>query len=81
MVPKAQSILKALPTSMRRSADRQPPSSVQEVETEPVINVTIGRIEVRAVAEDSKASRRSHESRERKPMSLDEYLKQRGGGR
>lgn len=49
------------------------------IETEPVINVTIGRVEVRAVqAESPKQSKRKN-----KPigvMSLDEYLSQRGHG-
>lgn len=49
-------------------------------EAEPVINVTIGRVEVRAVqTEPPKQSKRKN-----KPISvmgLDEYLKQRGRGR
>jgi hypothetical protein len=48
-------------------------------ESEPVINVTIGRVDVRAVypQPQSQPSRRSVPA----PMSLDEYLKQRRGGR
>lgn len=46
---------------------------------EPVINVTIGRIEVRAVAEPS--VRKTAKPEARKPMSLDEYLAQRGAKR
>src|SRR5262249_2057586 len=46
---------------------------------EQVINVTIGRIEVRATPPQSAAPRSSNQ----KPpvMSLDDYLRQRGGGR
>jgi hypothetical protein len=48
-------------------------------ESEPVINVTIGRVDVRAVypQPQPQASRRSVPA----PMSLDDYLKQRRGGR
>lgn len=80
LIPKAPPVVASF-AAMSRSEDRRAPSSIREVETEPVINVTIGRIEVRAVADHSNVSRPSHESRERKPMSLDEYLKRRGEGR
>jgi hypothetical protein len=50
---------------------------------EPVINVTIGRVEVRATSTnqtpDSPSARRTvHPT---KPLGLDDYLKRRGGGR
>ncbi|MGB7921980.1 MAG: hypothetical protein WCF57_01915, partial [Pyrinomonadaceae bacterium] len=49
---------------------------------EPTINVTIGRIEVRATttapATPPAASRR--QSADATPMSLDDYLRQRAGG-
>ena len=45
----------------------------------PVINVTIGRVEVRAVQPPA-GKPRSEPSRP-KPLSLDDYLKQRGGNR
>ncbi|MBD0326352.1 MAG: hypothetical protein ICV68_07970 [Pyrinomonadaceae bacterium] len=49
----------------------------------PVIRVTIGRIDVRAVMTDSKAERRPAPAPTRRthaPLSLEEYLKQRNGG-
>lgn len=52
-----------------------------EANTEPVINVTIGRIEVRVVAESSVRTLAKPDTRAHKPMSLDEYLKQRGAKR
>ena len=45
----------------------------------PVINVTIGRVEVRA-AQAPTARPRANATKP-KPLSLDDYLKQRGGGR
>lgn len=44
----------------------------------PVINITIGRVEVRAVS--TPPAPRRPEARGPRPMTLDEYLKQRGGG-
>ncbi|MCF6218064.1 MAG: hypothetical protein L3J94_04750 [Gammaproteobacteria bacterium] len=52
----------------------------QEVKAEPVINVTIGRIEVRAVQAEKPKSAQAP----KKPtgvMTLDEYLQRREGGR
>ncbi len=46
----------------------------------PVINVTIGRLEIRAV-KDAAASAKPTPAVGSQPMSLDEYLKQRGSGR
>lgn len=45
----------------------------------PVINVTIGRVEVRAV--HAPAGKPRNEPSRPKPLSLDDYLKQRGGNR
>ena len=55
------------------------PVEMPEAHPAPVVNVTIGRIEVRAAP--APAPRQSTEARGPKPMSLDEYLKQRGSGR
>lgn len=55
------------------------PVEMPEAHLAPVVNVTIGRIEVRAAPATS--PRQSTEARGPKPMSLDEYLKQRGSGR
>ena len=54
---------------------------LQEIETkaDPVVNVTIGRVEVRAIQSETPKQAR----RQKKPtgvMSLDDYLKQRGRG-
>jgi hypothetical protein len=46
---------------------------------EPIVNVTIGRVEIRAVPAPRASARQR--SQGPKPMSLDEYLKRRGGGR
>ncbi len=45
---------------------------------EPVVNVTIGRVEIRAVPAPRASARQR--SQGPKPLSLDDYLKQRGGG-
>lgn len=60
--------------------EREP---VVEPEPAPVIRVTIGRVEVRAVpAAPVAAPRRAAQTdRENSPMSLDEYLQQRDAGR
>jgi hypothetical protein len=73
--------LAALPEAPRAnrstSRDLQPAKVVQE-QPAPVINVTIGRVEVRAVQGAAK-SRAEHTKP--KALSLDDYLKQRGGRR
>ncbi len=53
----------------------------EEAPVTPVVNVTIGRIEVRAMPDQSNTSHRRSETCGPKPMSLDEYLRQRGGRR
>lgn len=63
----------------RDSAQLQAPNDDAAPET-PTISVTIGRIDVRAIypqPQTQQAARRVHSG----PMSLDEYLKQRSGGR
>lgn len=57
---------------------REPPRRL-EASPEPIVNVTIGRLEVRAVQTPSLRTR--SESRVSNPLSLDAYLKQRGGSR
>lgn len=52
-----------------------------DADSPPVVNVTIGRIEVRTVQAPSAAPRQRTEPRAPKPMSLDDYLKQRGSVR
>ncbi len=57
------------------------PRRAEEAPVTPVVSVTIGRIEIRAVPDQPAAARRRTEARVPKPMSLEDYLKQRGGGR
>jgi hypothetical protein len=66
------------------SARRRPERESTHIEpmppvTEPVVNVTIGRVEIRAVAPPPSPTRRVPQTP--KPLSLDDYLKQRGDGR
>jgi len=67
----------------RRNGDRflRQPNEAQAsaAETAPTVNVTIGRVDVRAVfpQPQEQRARRAQPA----PMSLDEYLKQRSGGR
>lgn len=55
------------------------PHDIAPVEAGPTINVTIGRIEVRAATHTSEA-RPQKERREPQVLSLDEYLSQRSAG-
>lgn len=71
-------VVEAHPTR-RRSAPEQARVEASAAEATPVINVTIGRVEVRAVPTASPPPRT--EGRGQRPMSLEEYLKRRGGGR
>jgi hypothetical protein len=64
----------------RRPAAQQSHPEYSAVGMEPVVNVTIGRIEVRAAVQPAPAPRRI-EARGQRPMSLDDYLKRRGSGR
>ena len=65
------------PRAVRPIEQRWPPESRRPAEQQPTIRVTIGRIEVRAEQPSSlpPPKRRSN----LKPMSLDEYLRQRTG--
>lgn len=67
-----------VPYRSRRDEVRGEQANAQPV---PVVNVTIGRIEVRAVQAPGVAMKPRPEKRGPQPMSLDEYLKRRGGGR
>jgi hypothetical protein len=64
-----------LPGSRRELAHAEPNAE----QPTPVINVTIGRVEVRAV--QGAAARPRTDPSKPKSLSLDDYLKQRGGGR
>jgi len=52
-----------------------------EPQSSPTINVTIGRIEVRAMMPATQPMQRAQPMRAYEPLSLSEYLKQRGEGR
>jgi hypothetical protein len=70
------------PLTVRRRPERQPLyADAATPSPEPVVNVTIGRVEVRAVQAPLTTSRQRTEPHGAKPMSLADYLKQRGGGR
>jgi len=56
----------------------QPERTVAPAQTEPSIQVTIGRIEIRAITEASQPKRSAAKT---PTLSLDEYLTQRAGGR
>lgn len=80
--PAPYSAIRAAPRADAASAARDFPANtptMQMTEPPPVINVTIGRVEVRAVQPPA-GKPRSEPSRP-KPLSLDDYLKQRGGNR
>ncbi|MDH3289291.1 MAG: hypothetical protein OEP48_16420 [Betaproteobacteria bacterium] len=77
--PEMQRIVVEPPT-VRHRPERDPlHAEVATPSPEPVVNVTIGRIEVRAVPAQPGSTRQR--SQGPKPMSLGDYLKQRGGGR
>jgi hypothetical protein len=61
------------------SGRMESPRDIAPAETGPTINVTIGRIEVRAATQSSEARPQKHE-REQRVLSLDEYLSQRSAG-
>jgi hypothetical protein len=74
-------IVVAPPTGPHRSRRDEVRSEQANTHPVPVVNVTIGRIEVRAVQVPGAAMKLHPEKRGPQPMSLDEYLKRRGGGR
>jgi hypothetical protein len=75
--PPTQRIVVEPATAPHRPAGEPLPVAADQA---PVINVTIGRVEVRAVPTPSSPAPRRPEARGPRPMTLDEYLKQRGGG-
>jgi hypothetical protein len=77
--PSVRRVVVEARTTRRRSAPEQARVEAPAAEATPVINVTIGRVEVRAVPTAPLAQRT--EARGPRPMSLEEYLKRRGGGR
>ena len=68
-------------TTRRRSAPESARAESPTVDHTPVVNVTIGRVEVRAVQAPPTQPQRRSDARGPRPMSLEEYLKQRESGR
>jgi hypothetical protein len=81
MVPKASPIIRAPFGSTRYADDGKTFPVIETVRTDPgpVVNVTIGRIEVRAVPDQAKVSESRNIITKSNAMSLGEYLKRRGG--
>jgi hypothetical protein len=75
-VPTGTPLYGAMPDNAFR---REPDSRVTEANPEPVINVTIGRIEVRAIRQPDPTKRRQTSANA--VMSLNDYLHKRGGGK
>jgi hypothetical protein len=72
------------PTAIEVSTRAEPPTRREQrvartlPPSEPTIHVSIGRVEVRAVATPASPRERAAEAPRGKP--LDEYLRERGGG-
>jgi hypothetical protein len=64
-------------TSRRAKADAEADAGTQDV----TINVTIGRVDVRAVQAATPAERPAARARGAQPIALDEYLARHGGAR
>jgi hypothetical protein len=77
--PPLQTSVVRLPRIDPMSGRMESPRDIAPAETGPTINVTIGRIEVRAATQTSEARPQKHE-REQRVLSLDEYLSQRSAG-
>jgi hypothetical protein len=77
LVPQPPAV--ALPPAALRSEAESSTGAAAAEQSAPVINVTIGRVEVRAVQSAPPAARAS--APKPKPLGLDDYLKQRGGRR
>jgi hypothetical protein len=74
-------IVIAPPSVVYRSRSGEARSEQAPAKAMPVVNVTIGRIEVRAVQAPGTGTNARPEKRDPPPMNLDEYLKRRGGER
>jgi len=74
-----ETVITTGPRTDLMSARRQFRDEALEVKAEPTVNVTIGRIEVRAATKIPEAQPQK-ERREHQVLSLDEYLSQRSAG-
>jgi len=80
LVPPALTIF-ATPSHRAGKPSPPPPrASAPETDAPTVVNVTIGRVEVRAVPESAASASPPADPRHA-PMSIDEYLRRRGGAR
>jgi len=77
--PSLETSVVRAPRNDHMSARMASHDGIAPVETGPTINVTIGRIEVRAATQSSEA-RPQKQLREQQVLSLDEYLNQRSAG-
>ena len=76
-----QQIVADRPLERHRPFPDREQSEALGLDSGPTVNVTIGRLEVRAVQAPSAAKKVTAQAHGPKPLSLDEYVKQRGGGR
>jgi hypothetical protein len=80
LVPDARVTVERVFAAPSRAAHRRQPddrhAEPSEPQAAPSVNITIGRVEVRAVS--APAAKPRAESRGRQPLGLDEYLKRRG---
>lgn len=76
----AQRIVVAPQAALYRPPPDEAPVEQADASAAPIVNVTIGRLEVRALPTGAPAKPRS-ERRGAQPMSLDDYFKQRRGER
>ena len=77
--PALETVVTGAPRTDAISARRQFRDEATSVKAEPTVNVTIGRIEVRAATKIPEAQPQK-ERREHQVLSLDEYLSQRSAG-
>jgi hypothetical protein len=78
--PLPRSLEQPAPFSGPAVRGREAARGLAETRSTPVVHVTIGRIEVRAVtAQDSPAPPRASAARPKPELSLEDYLKQRNG--
>jgi hypothetical protein len=84
LVPRARAgrqAVVAVPLTIPWRPRREESIAATKAPAEQVINVTIGRVEVRAVAAPTPSARAPVTRQRPGPLSLDDYLKQRGSGR
>ena len=69
--------MRQAPTLIPRPLPLEP---AMRAEPEPVVHITIGRVEVRANVAPAAAPRADHQPAEHRVMPLEEYLDRRAGG-